>query len=221
MALVECWEAAVADRVSKLDRRPDGSPLLVAIVGIPGSGKTTSCTVLSSLIPGSVVIPMDGYHIAMDALRGMPESADLIYRRGAPETFDPASLHQDLVRIRNGHEPEVLVPGFDHAAGDPSPDEHRFVRGEHSTVIVEGLYMLHRGHGWDGIADLFDLSVFIESDIDVAVERLKIRNRCIPGYTPEEMDIRCDAVDRVNAIIVNQSKESADMVVDGFVHLEA
>lgn len=41
-------------------------------------------------------------------------------------------------------------------------------------------------------------------------------NRCIPGYTPEEMDVRCDAVDRVNAILVNSTKDVAHMLVSGF-----
>ena len=35
-----------------------------------------------------------------------------------------------------------------------------------------------------------DLKVFISSDIELCIERLKIRNRCIPGYTADEMDAR-------------------------------
>jgi hypothetical protein len=45
------------------------------------------------------------------------------------------------------------------------------------------------------------------------MERLKARNRCIPGYTPEEIDVRVDAVDRANALVVERSRARADLVV--------
>ena len=37
------------------------------------------------------------------------------------------------------------------------------------------------------------------TDVDQCIERLKERNKCIPGYTPEEIEARCDDVDRKNA----------------------
>ena len=43
--------------------------------------------------------------------------------------------------------------------------------------------------------------------------RLKIRNKVIPGYTPEEIDFRVDVVDRGNAHTVNGSKDRASLVV--------
>lgn len=108
----------------------------------------------------------------------------------------------------------VKIPGFDHAKGDPEPEAHTFLRSEHPVVICEGLYLLHDSDGWDGIADLFDFTVFLDSDIDDCVARLKERNKCIPGYTAEEIAIRCDAVDRVNAQTVMMSKNKANLVVD-------
>jgi len=38
------------------------------------------------------------------------------------------------------------------------------------------------------------------------------------GYTPEEIDIRVDAVDRSNAMIADQSKYRADIVVKSAAH---
>jgi hypothetical protein len=34
-------------------------------------------------------------------------------------------------------------------------------------------------------------------------------------YTADEIDVRCDAVDRKNAELVNQTGSSADLVVQG------
>jgi len=109
----------------------------------------------------------------------------------------------------------VKVPGFDHAAGDPEADAYTFSRSTHKVVICEGLYLLHDEDGWESFAksQLFDLSIFVKADVDSCIGRLKIRNKCIPGYTPEEIDIRCDKVDRTNALIVERSQKNADIVV--------
>ena len=144
----------------------------------------------------------------------MDNSEDKIWRRGAPDTFDAAGLKKDLRRISHGDEKVVKMPGFDHAKGDPEPDEHIFVRDIHKIVICEGLYLVHDADGWEGIADLFDFTIFISSDVDMCIDRLKERNKCIPGYTPAEIEFRVNAVDRVNAMTVMRSKDHADIVVE-------
>ena len=210
------WETDLSDVLTRMaNARTTQQPVMVALVGVPGSGKSTSAEILTRLVPDSVVLPMDGYHHALHVLRSLPDADDLIYRRGAPDTFDAAALVRDLCAVRDGTSEQVLLPGFDHAEGDPRADQHAFVRATHRVVIVEGLYLLHTSHGWADACALFDLRVFIEADVEVCVERLKVRNRCIPGYTPEEIDARCDAVDRVNAQLVAGDKCRADLVVWG------
>jgi pantothenate kinase len=209
------WEPSVAEKVKALTvGMIEGTrPLLVALVGIPGSGKSTSADLLCSMLPRCLVLPMDGFHLSLTELKAMPDASDAIYRRGAPDTFDPAGLERKLRQIRDSLDESVRLPGFDHSVGDPTEDEHVFIRAEHKVVIVEGLYLLHLGHGWESLKDVFDLSIFIEADVDRCIERLKIRNKCIPGYTTEEIDIRCDKVDRANAELVAQSCERAEVVV--------
>jgi pantothenate kinase len=65
-----------------------------------------------------------------------------------------------------------------------------------------GLYLLHSSHGWEGTSDLFDLRIFIASDVDKCIDRLKIRNKCIPGYTERGGDrnkVRCSRQSECNA----------------------
>ena len=107
----------------------------------------------------------------------------------------------------------MLLPGFDHAVGDPVPGEVRFLRNQHTIVVVEGLYLLHDNDGWEQVASLFDHRIYIDADLEACIDRLKVRNKCIPGYTPEEIDLRCDRVDRANALTVQLSKGRADEVV--------
>jgi pantothenate kinase len=158
-------------------------------------------------------MPFDGYHYPLATLRIQPDPDAVIYRRGAPDTFDSELLLRDLRRIRYGDEATVALPGFDHAAGDPQPDQHVFIREQHNIVITEGLYLLHDADGWSTIQDYFDLKVYIDADLEACMDRLKIRNQCIPGYTPDEIAERVDAVDRVNAHTVRRTKSRADMVV--------
>lgn len=212
------WEPKVAKKIREMELKKKvdefkkygedykSKPFMVGVVGIPGSGKSTSSDILSALLSNSIVLPMDGYHIPMAELEKFPNANDVIYRRGAPDTFDPASLEKVLQKIVDGDDSEVSIPGFDHAKGDPEPDQHTFIRDEHSIVIAEGIYLMHQGDGWENIKSYFDYIVYISIDVDVCVARLKERNKSIPGYTAEEIEIRCEVVDRANAMIVERSR---------------
>ena len=198
---VVTWEPEVAAAVEALHTgesdRFVGRPLMVAIVGVPGAGKTTGASILQvcllrkapmqltfsfasrlnlpslqRLLPGSVVIPVDGFHKYLAELEATPDGpgADYpreptgrrnaaVYRRGHPDTFDPAKLLAQLQKVRDGREAEVHFPGFDHSVGDPSEGEVCFVRAEHRIAIFEGLYLLHTDHGWGDILPFWDYSV--------------------------------------------------------------
>lgn len=236
--IVITWEPDAARNILELAQkpRPDGKPFLVGVVGIPGSGtshnrytqlspgseltycrlsigKSTSCEIMAEFLPNALVMPMDGYHYSKEQLNAMENPEDVVYRRGAPDTFDPASLEKDLERIMEGDEERVSIPGFDHAVGDPQADQHTFVRSEHDIVICEGIYLLHDDDGWAEIKKNLDYSIYIQADIDTCIDRLKERNKCIPGYTEEEIAVRCDLVDRKNAEMAQTSKAFATQVV--------
>jgi len=156
-------------------------------------------------------------------LRQFENADDVIYRRGASDTFDPSALARDLERIAHGSEQSVHIPGFDHAYGDPVQDQHVFERSEHDIVICEGLYLLHDQDGWERIQKFLDWTIFIEADLDECVSRLKERNKCIPGYTPEEIEVRCDRVDRANALLAQRtaSKYASQIVQSGAIFSKA
>ena len=213
------WEPVMAERIKMRyhKMKKEKRPFMVALVGLPGGGKSVSSFLLASMLDEKkldcFVTPHDGYHYPLEYLKTQPDADDLIYRRGAPETFDPVALHRDLLRIRDGDEQVIKLPAFNHARGDPEPDTHIFDRRRHKIVMCEGLYLLHNGHGWEDIAKIFDLTIFLNTPLETCLERVKIRNQCIPGYTPEEIAVRTEVVDRVNALTVVASKTRADYIV--------
>lgn len=202
------WEPQVSSILTQLRKigNPD-RPMMIGVVGIPGSGKSTSCEVLATYLGAEkcAIIPMDGYHFPLNELAKFPNAADAIYRRGAPDTFNPSALERDLERIAFGSQEEIPVPGFDHAKGDPEEGKHIFVRDKHEIVICEGIYLLHDNDGWENIQRYFDWTIFIDSDLEACLARLKERNKCIPGYTPEEIETRVDEVDRVNCEVAQEA----------------
>ena len=177
------WEPEVAEMLDRLAQVSNPKrPFMVGIVGIPGSGKSTSAEIIQAMLgeDRSLVMPMDGFHVPLAELAEWENAADAIYRRGAPDTFHASGLHGQLDRIVYGDDASVSVPGFDHAVGDPTPDQHTFNRNEHKIVLCEGLYLLHDDDGWEDIRSFFDWTIYIDADVDVCIDRLKERNKCIP-----------------------------------------
>lgn len=191
--------------LAALQQRPD--LYLVAIAGIPGSGKTTLCDVLQRRLPDAMIVPMDGYHLPRSRL-----DAEGMRRRGAQYTFDAESFRQDLERLKQTR--SGVFPAFDHAEKDPRPGVIR-VTPAVPLVIVEGIYVLM--HTWR-LEGLFDLRVFLDCDLERATERLTLRHlACGISPTMEEARHRALTNDRLNSleILADGCRERADLVLPG------
>ena len=189
--------------LAALKERPGA--YLVAIAGIPGAGKTTLSAQMRTRLPHSMVLPMDGYHLQ----RAMLDSEGL-RRRGAQHTFDSDALRRDLERLRESRQGDF--PAFDHAEKDPRPGAVR-IGPDTEVVIVEGLYLLMRA--WR-LEPLFDLTVFLDCDIEIALDRVAARHlECGLVDTPEAGRHRVESNDRLNALVIlaDGCRERADLVL--------
>ena len=162
-----------------------------------------------------VALGMDGFHLSRATLAGFPDPVAALARRGAPWTFDPLALARALRTLRGSDPAEapstVYWPGFEHGVGDPVPNAIP-VDPSVRLVLVEGLYLLHRDHGW-ALEGLMDECWFLDVDQDLALQRLAARHQASWGVTPAQAQARVDANDRLNAGIVLQTRERADWLV--------
>lgn len=192
--------------------------LIVAVAGPPGSGKTTlvedACAALNASGFKCLPLPMDGFHYYKRQLDEMEDVALAYKRRGASWTFDFGKYAKCVESIkRNG---QGSAPSFDHAVGDPIESAYKF-DATTQVILTEGNYLLLDEAPWSGLAssDLFDVCVFLQCDIDVAMERVMRRHMKTMNLSEADARLRVDTNDRLNAQqILNKRVARCDLLLD-------
>lgn len=192
---------------------------IIALVGVPGAGKSTIAQRLGDAVNERcgadvmAVLGMDGFHLSKAALRQMPDPELAFARRGAPWTFAPADLAERLIMLREAFgKTSVTWPDFQHEIGDPVEDAHE-VGPAVRLVLVEGLYLLHNADGWDAVAAQFDERWFLDTPLDIALERLTKRHMQAWNMTREEAKARIASNDLLNAQTVQASRAHAEWLL--------
>ncbi|ORY10839.1 P-loop containing nucleoside triphosphate hydrolase protein [Clohesyomyces aquaticus] len=195
---------------------PLSKRMLIAVSGIPGSGKTTLAAKVSNAInalhakasPGThtgsplcAFIPMDGYHLSRSQLDAMPDPVSAHARRGAAFTFDGNSF---LTLVKNLREPlcpessTLYAPSFDHSVKDPIADDIAIAPCVR-IVIFEGNYLSLNKAPWKEAAEMMDELWFVEVNFHVARRRL-VHRHVAAGIARDEEEAgrRADENDLVN-----------------------
>jgi len=134
--------------------------------------------------------------------------AEGLRRRGALHTFDADAFLADMETLRGTR--AGVFHEFDHAEKDPRPGAIR-ITPDIPLIFVEGLYVLMQA--WR-VEPLLDLKVFLDVDLDTAVERLAARHLATGlSTTLAEGRERAIANDRVNSlgILADGCRERADL----------
>jgi pantothenate kinase len=202
--------------IEKLQAASASTRLLIAIAGIPGSGKTTLASSVAKGVndlhhakfheqyPNSLskspshpdiasVVPLDGYHLTRKQLSEMPNAEEAVFRRGAAFTFDGDKYLELVKKVRKPLAPEtytIYAPSFDHAVKDPVEDDIP-IAPTTQVVIFEGLYTMLDREPWREAAKLMDELWFIDVPVDLAVARL-VKRHVASGISsdPEHARIR-------------------------------
>ncbi|KAK3328341.1 P-loop containing nucleoside triphosphate hydrolase protein [Cercophora scortea] len=228
----------LVDKVwNKFLKTPKDSRLLIAIGGVPGSGKTTLSQLVtaalnaryaaassppssgppaSSASPIAAFVPMDGYHLTRAQLSAMPDPATAHARRGAEFTFDGEGFLRLVRALREPLTPTsgaIFAPSFDHAVKDPKEDDIA-VLPEQRIVVFEGNYVVLDKEPWRSAAALMDERWFVDVDFSVARKRLARRHVAAGiAATLEEADRRAVENDLPNGEEVVRLRLDVDEVV--------
>ncbi|KAL6412523.1 nicotinamide riboside kinase [Ilyonectria robusta] len=157
--------------------------VLIALAGVPGSGKSTICVaLLQALHEHGIDDVSDGFHHTRATLSSFSDPCLAFQKRGAPFTFDATALLQHVIAVKQMpvtecDEPEIVhtAPSFDHAVGDPIPDAIT-ISSRCRIVILEGNYVLLSEDPWRKIADMADDRWFVNVVPEVAKERIVQRH---------------------------------------------
>jgi pantothenate kinase len=193
--------------------------VIVGLVGLPGAGKSTLAARLVAELencagPGmAVALGMDGFHLTRAQLARFPDPALALARRGAPWTFDAAALAERLRTLRAMPPPgdpvttSIRWPDFAHDVGDPVPDA-LVVPSTARLVLIEGLYLLHRGDGWQ-LDGLLDACAYLDVGLEQALARVAQRHMASWGLDRDQAMARVQANDRLNAQLVAATRHRA------------
>lgn len=193
------------DRVSALLGRQ--SRVLLGLTGPPGAGKSTLAQALHQAFADvSIVVPMDGFHLANVELRRL----GLAQRKGSAPSFDSAGFVALLRRIRDQHDETVYAPEFRREIEEPIAGAiaiHPATR----LVITEGNYLLVDDGAWAGIAALLDESWYVDLEPSLRLERL-IQRHVHFGRSPEAAEAWVQSNDEKNADLIATTRARATLV---------
>lgn len=222
----------LVDKVwDKCQNAPSSKRLLIAVSGIPGSGKTTLAARVCRRLnqkhavqspgtaksnPLAAFIPMDGFHLSRAQLDAMPDAVSAHARRGAAFTFDAESFLRLVKKLHQPVLPEMqtlYAPSFDHAIKDPVENDIP-IAASVRIVIFEGNYCALDRATWREAAALMDERWFVEVDFGVARRRL-IHRHIMAGIakTEEEAARRADENDLVNGREILENRLEVSEVV--------
>ncbi len=205
-----------------LAARSASAPLLVGLAGAPGAGKSTAAAELAALVPGSRVLPMDGFHLPQAELVRLGRRE----RMGAPDTFDVDAFVallealREALRDARGSGSAVRAPGFDRRVEEPVPDAIELLperrtgdpsggAAEVRAIVVEGNYLLLREHCWHRVAPLLDVTVGVVLDEATRHERLIARHIAF-GKSPDAARAWALGPDEANAALIAPTLQRAD-----------
>jgi pantothenate kinase len=178
---------------------------VVGVAGSPGSGKSTLAAELASRVPLATVLPMDGFHLPQARLVELGRRD----RMGAPDTFDVDGFLAVLRALAHGG--PVTAPGFDRTIEEPVPGAVT-IPAAPRVVLVEGNYLLGDGGGWQHVAPLLDLTLFVAVPRDIRLARLIARHEKY-GKAPDAARAWALGPDERNAQQIEPTAVRADHVV--------
>ena len=210
------------DFIHKFSQRLISNPskkIMVGITGESASGKSTICREISNVIEKFkmpvTILTTDNYFNDISELIKVYGTFDALRDNGydvdSPESFQLDILREDLESISQGkdiYSPEYLLNGT-----GVSVPKAKFVPSN-KIIVVEGMASMYKD-----IKDIFDIKVYVETDIDIRRDRFMTR-----AYTERNQDLE-NAKKHWEYILgagekyVKPARNEADIILNGDTNL--
>ena len=207
------------DFSKRLVYNPD-KRIMIGVTGESASGKTTLCKAITSVIQSFdmpvTVLTTDNYFNDISELIRKYGTFDNLRDNGydvdSPQSFQLDILKEDLYNLSQGKDvyaPEYLING----TGISIPKAK--LVPSNKIIIIEGMASMY-----EGIKDIFDVKVYVETDIEIRKERFLHR-----AFTERNQDFE-NAKKHWNYILVAGEKyvlparEFADIILNGTTDIE-
>lgn len=163
--------------------------IVVFLAAPPGCGKSTLASFWEYLSEQSSeyetlqVLPFDGFHYPNEILDTNyivkdGQKTRLRDIKGSYETFNLTELIDKLKKLKVNN---PTWPYYDRITHDPIDDS---ITVNRNVVVVEGNWLLLNEPVWNGLHELADFTIFVETDPSFLKQRLIERK--IRGGTPRE-----------------------------------
>ena len=218
----EQWRPFMAKLLEAHRQHP--KRLMVAVVGLPGSGKSVFAEQLNWIVfrgflekeARSAALQMDGFHFPNSHLEAHKQKLSdgmeipLSWVKGHPDTFNIDALRNALRQLKAAPE-YVYWPGYSRITHDPVPNAFK-IHASTSIVFVDGNYLISDQPPFQGLKDFFDLKVFVEVPMAKVLSNLMERHMK-NGKSMDEAKSWVKRIDLPNAKIADHSKTNADVIV--------
>jgi len=154
-------------------------PYIIGIAGGSGSGKTFFLNrFLDHFSPDEVcLLSQDDYYIPV--AHNMTPEENKFYNFDLPRTIDYEQFEHDVSKLLN----REVIYKKEYTFNNPNIVPKMLEIKAAPIIIVEGLFILH----FKGIADLFDMKIFVDADEDVALQRRLKRDLLERGYSQDDV----------------------------------
>ncbi|MEF1216360.1 nucleoside/nucleotide kinase family protein, partial [Photobacterium damselae] len=155
----------------------------------PGSGKSTLAAFWEYLseqeehLEPLQVLPFDGFHYPNEILdsNNIERNGEIISLRSIKGSYETFNLTELIDKLKQLKVKDPKWPYYDRNIHDPVDDAISVTR---NIVVVEGNWLLLDEPVWQGLHNLADFTVFIDTQPDFLQERLV--NRKIRGGSSRE-----------------------------------
>ncbi len=181
------------------------SPLVIAIAGGSGSGKTTVAQAILDRVGRNRIayLPHDAYYKDLSAL---PPNQRMEVNFDHPDSLDTDLLIQHIVQLKNSQ--AVDLPVYDFKTHTRTTQFTHIAAQR--VILVEGILIFAEKQ----LRKLFDVKIFVDTDADIRFIRRLERDISERGRTTEHViNQYLNTVRPMHMDFVEPSKRYADVII--------